>query len=524
MEIELLKRYSGIIGIFLLLVASIFYSLYPELYVIYLPLFILGLIITLLAIFIHFKLIINILRGKAVKYSINSIVYIMIIFSITAVLNFISFQNHKRFDTTLTKAYSLSPQSLKVLENLEVPVHISCFFTEGNKRKKSVVKRLELYQYHSPMISFELIDPLKQPGLIEEKGIDPDSLGARIDGMTLVESGGKKIKVFKFGEEAITSAIIESLRKERKIIYFLQGHGEKDIDDNKGKGYAKAAASLRSEYYDVQNIILTADASIPENCTVLVIPGPQERIFDSEVSALKRYILRGGRLLIMMDPGSRAELNPFLEEFGLEFHNTIIVDPRYNYLGDQLVPRVFTYSSHDITAGWNRKFFTIFPVASSVGWKDSGDSRLYSDKLAGSSRQYSWGETDGTQMNFDPEKDRPGPLAIAAISLKELEADEVDGIKIEEGQTVEFRIVLIGDSDCFSNNYFDVQANGNFFLNIIGWLAQEENLVSIRRYTLAGQSFLLSSRERLTLIYSLFVLPILVLIIGIAVWIRRRTL
>jgi ABC-type uncharacterized transport system involved in gliding motility auxiliary subunit len=523
-EIELLKRYSGIIGIFLILAASLFYSLYPGLTIVYLPLFAIGLIVTLFAVAAHFRLILNILRGKAVKYSINSIVYIMIIFSIIAVLNFISFRNHKRFDTTLARTYSLSPQSIKVLENLEEPVHISCFFTENNKFQKRMEDRLELYRYHSPLITFEFIDPLKQPGRIEEKGLDADELGPMIDGMSLIEGGGRKIKLFKRGEQDVTSAIIESLRKTRKIVYFLQGHGEKNFDDAGGQGYSKAAEALKSEYYDVESLILTSDVSIPEDCTVLIIPGPEEKILDFEVSALKRFILRGGRLLIMMDPGSRASLDSFLQEVGLEFHNTMVIDPRYNYLGDQRVPRIHTYSSHEIVFGWNKTFFTIFPIASSVSWVDAGDSRIHSDNLAKSSREYSWGETDAAQPNFDPKSDRPGPLGIVSISLKELEADEVQDIQLEEGEVAEFRIILIGDSDCFSNGYFDVQANGNFFLNIIGWLAQEENLVSIRRKTLAGQSFLLSSREQLTLLYSLLVLPILVIIIGVAVWIRRRTL
>lgn len=383
---------------------------------------------------------------------------------------------------------------------------------------------MELYRYHSPMVTFEFIDPLTQPGLIEEKGLDPDELGPRIDGMSLIESGGRKIKLFKMGEQAVTSAIIESLRETRKIIYFLQGHGEKNFDETGGKGYSKAAEALRSEYYDVRSLILTSDDSIPEDCTVLIIPGPEEKILDFEVSALKRFLLRGGRLLIMMDPGSKASLDSFLIEVGMEFHNTVIIDPRYNYLGDQRVPRVHTYSSHEIVAGWNKTFFTIFPIASSVSWVDAGDSRLHSDNLAKSSREYSWGETDTTQLNFDPKSDRPGPLGVVAISLKELEADEVKDVQLEEGEVAEFRVILAGDSDCFSNGYFDVQANGNFFLNIIGWLAQEENLVSIRRKTLAGQSFVLSSREQLTLIYSLLVLPILVIVIGITVWIRRRTL
>ncbi len=519
-----MKKYSGVIGIFILLAASVFYTLYSEAKMIYIPFFAIGIIITLISIYLHYSLIINILKGKAVKYSTNSIIYILIIFSILAVLNFISLRNHIRFDSTESKVYSLSPQSLKVLENLSEPVHITSFFTkERGKLKKRLEKRLDLYKYHSPLIKHEFIDPIKNPGRIEEKGIDPNELGPRIDGLSLIESGGKKVKIFGISEEKITNAILESSRKERKIIYFLQGHGEKDIQDSGGKGYSKVMDALKSEYYDVENIIISADIGVPKDCTVLVIPGPEQKILDSEIRAINHFIMSGGRLLVMLDPGNRANLDGLLNEVGLKFDNNTIIDPRYNYLNDQIVPRVFTYSEHSITQGWSRKLSTVFPIASSVGWLDIRDPRLFYDDLAKTST-YSWGERNMAQIRFNPDNDMSGPLNIAALASKELEADEVVSLELEEGETREFRVVLIGDSDCFTNNYFDVQANGNFFLNIIGWLSQEENLISIRGKTLAGQSLLLSKRESLVLMYSLFALPILIIIIGITVWIRRRSL
>ncbi len=518
-----MQRFSGIIGVLVLLASSIFYSLFPEMKEVYIPAFLAGTAIVFYAIIIHRKLILNLLKGRAVKYSTNSIIYIVIVLSTLALINFISFRNHKRIDTTESQSYSLAPQSQQILKELNESVSISAFYRKNNPLRNKFERLLRLYRYHSNFIEYEIIDPVEQPGVIREKGIKQEELGKKIDGLTLIERGGRQVRVFNATEQGLTNAIVEASRQRRKVIYFLQGHGEKDMQATGGRGLSLVRSLLESEYYEVKNLFIQDDGKIPDDCTVLIAAGPMKRLFEYELSALQELLNRAGRILFLLDPGSDSGISEVLSKVGLRFHDNYIIDPRHNYLGDSLNITVFSYSDHKISRGWNNKFYTIFPVASSVEWYDIGDPRLFNDNIAKTSR-YSWGDTNPDDRTFDSGTDAPGPLTVASLAFKKLVADEVEGLMLQEGETREFRVVLIGDSDFITDNYLHAQTNENFFLNIVNWLAQEEELVSIRERTVSGQGFMLTKKEILVIFYSVLTLPILIIIAGIIVWLRRRTL
>jgi len=83
--------------------------------------------------------------------------------------------------------------------------------------------------------------------------------------------------------------------------------------------------------------------------------------------------------------------------------------------------------------------------------------------------------------------------------------------------------VVVGDSDFPVNAYFGMQGNGNLFLNMVSWLAQEEDLISIRPKSPEDRRIALSqSQQSMIRLLTVFVIPACVLIAGITVWTRRR--
>ena len=93
----------------------------------------------------------------------------------------------------------------------------------------------------------------------------------------------------------------------------------------------------------------------------------------------------------------------------------------------------------------------------------------------------SWGETNlkNGSAEFNEGKDIKGPVALAAVSTETISGDEKTKKYGKEARTV-----VIGDSDFASdfasNQYFNHQRNGDLFLNTISWLAEDEDLISIR--------------------------------------------
>jgi ABC-type uncharacterized transport system involved in gliding motility auxiliary subunit len=87
------------------------------------------------------------------------------------------------------------------------------------------------------------------------------------------------------------------------------------------------------------------------------------------------------------------------------------------------------------------------------------------------------------------------------------------------------RVAVIGDSDFAKNRYYFMSGNGNFFLNIVNWLTEEADLISIQPRTQVPRTIQLApSQGRLLFLTSVVILPLAVLLIGLSVWLRRRSL
>ena len=82
-------------------------------------------------------------------------------------LNYLSLQYDVEFDLTETGEFSLSPETLQVLDNLTEPVHVVGFFKKGDYRWAKAAKYLERYSYHNNLFTYALHDPNIETTLAE---------------------------------------------------------------------------------------------------------------------------------------------------------------------------------------------------------------------------------------------------------------------------------------------------------------------------------------------------------------------
>ena len=81
----------------------------------------------------------------------------------------------------------------------------------------------------------------------------------------------------------------------------------------------------------------------------------------------------------------------------------------------------------------------------------------------------------------------------------------------------------MGDSDFASNAYVGTQGNRDFFSNVVSWLAQQENLLSIRPKEPQDRRLSITeSQQNIIDLMSIFLIPGLVFASGIYTWWRRR--
>ena len=536
---EAIKKHLNYIALGLILLALVSLRIWPYKKTIALILGLIGIVSLAAYIYLNVSVLKQSFKRKSFLYSSNLFLIVILVIGILVLVNYFLANNHYRVDFTESKLHSLSDQSVQVLKNLKQDVKITCFFREGNFSRGSMEHLMEIYAYHSKRIKYEFIDPDKNPGLVRRYEIAED-------GTTIFESGEKDSRITSTSEEDITNAIIKISREQKKIIYFLEGHGEASIEDTAERGYSLAKEQLEKLAYDVKTITLALSETFPADCALLVIPGPDKDLLPNELETIKNYIQNGGRVFFMVDPQNAPGLVPYLQEFGIQLEEDLVVDTVSRLLGgDYFMPVVSEYEAHAITK--NFRYATFFPYARSVEKTEEMPEGVTAEILAKSSPN-SWGERqlDQREVSFDKDKDKAGPISLAAVATikpkkenkeekeeapeleeeKEEKEAEAEEEKTEETEPErEGRIAVFGDSDFAANTYYNLSGNGNFFLNTVNWLTEEADLISISPKTSSPRTIQLTpSQGRMIFFVSIIILPLVVLVTGISVWVRRRSL
>ena len=321
------------------------------------------------------------------------------------------------------------------------------------------------------------------------------------------------------------------------MLYFLEGHGETSIESSEEIGYSFAKEELEKLAYEVKKLPLALADNFPEDCSVLVIPGAKKDLLPNELETIRNFISEGGRVFFMVDPETAPGLKPFLAEYGIQLEDDLIVDTVSRLMGgDYFMPVVTGYESHPITEKFN--FATFFPYARSVNETEEKPTGVTTTILAKTSTN-AWSERQLTEqeVTFDGDKDAAGPISIAAVVIVEpREEDAQDQTEPkeemkeeippeEESPKQEGRLAVFGDSDFAANRYYYLSGNGNLFLNTINWLAEEADLISIQARTSSPKTIQITAIQgRILFFVSVIILPLIVLIAGITVWVKRRSL
>ena len=452
----------------------------------------------------------NDLSQKRLGYGIKVIILGLSTAIFLFFLNILAIQFNKRVDMTRRKLFTLSPHTIKVLAQLEQKVKgkvkMIAFFETGYPDREKIWDLLRCYRLASKILNIKIVDPDKNPGLARRYDI-------RVYGVTVVQYGNKAIKVQGVSEEKITNALIRIMEEKGKVVYFLQGHGEGSIDGMTKADYLTAVNALKTEGYIVRELRLFETGSVPEDCDVLVIDGPDKDLFDQEIKAIDMYLKGGGAVLFMIDPGHCDNLVNYFRKWGVELGMNEIVDPVSKLFGGDLTMPVVTSFQirHEIT-----KDFTLpvlFPEARTVSALKKRQKGLnvvelaYTNPNCGAEVDFKSGK-----FIFNPGRDLKGVLPVAvAVSLS--------------NRAKKTRMVVIGDSDFATNAAIRFSGNRDFFVNIINWLARREGLISIRpRLAETGNLVVTQKAGNLYFFLSMVLLPLIIAMIGAIVWLRRRTL
>jgi hypothetical protein len=417
-------------------------------------------------------------------------------------------------DLTALRSYTLAPQTHEVCAHIPPPGDaraVELLFFEEAKLAGEVDLLVRAYQAACPQLRVRFLTAAEAPAAAR-------MLLDRVEA-TLVACQGVRCEHVGFpAEENITNALLRLSRRGTLAAYFLIGHGEVDLADEGDDGYSGLAAVLRAEGIEPRGWIGPASGTVPERADVVIIAAPERNLLAPEIEALDLYLREGGRLLALLEPGVRTNVDDLLERWGFRLEPGVLADQLTSPLIEDPSPislLVHSFGQHDVVRDLDVRTMLLLPGARPVDAARKPEPADQMRNIAYTSPG-GWLETDVdaalADLPIEPDAhERAGQrLPLAATG------------RYPRGER-EARIVVVGDRDFVSNRMLASLYNRDLFMNAIWWLAEDERWVTIRPKLWTPDHYPVTIEETLSYFYFFaFALPEALLLLGIAAWYRQR--
>jgi len=456
---------------------------------------------------LHFRSLTTLARTRSTRLGAHSLLSVLLAGVVVGLINFLAAKHAPQWDFSETQNFTLSRQTYQVLRALPRKVGITVFTHEGSPGYGAYQDLLTTYAKESPLITLEFIDPERQPGKAKEYQV------SRID-TAIVESGSQKLYLQRASEADMTNALLRVTQDTKKRIAFVTGHGEKSLTDTESSGLSRAGDALTKQGYAVETVEWQATAS--RDAAVLVIASPTQSVSSEDERRIRQFLEKGGRLLVMGDPGTHASLDSLLSPWGIQLGKGILADEQDRLgRGSPTALLVRTFTTHDITEDFTTPI--LFPVSRPVTF-DAAQGKAWEFVALAQTSPESWEETDLTspQPEFTAGQDPKGPFTVAGLLTPK---------PMDQSPPAQSAVIIVGNAAFASNGYLTYPGNTDFFLKAIAWLAQEDALVSLTPKEPAFHPFVPNpSQEQALVFFQVLFLPLLTLFLGLSVWKRRRSL
>ncbi len=264
---------------------------------------------------------------------------------------------------------------------------------------------------------------------------------------------------------------------------------------------------MKNENYETQAVNLATSTQVPSECDVLVVAGPKTSFPPEESARIGKYLDEGGKTFLLLDPNTDPQLGDVLKAWNVKLgSDTVLCGPRGG--ANRIYPVVTEYAQHPITKALSQ---TLFPEARSVKSADSSRGEISTTEIL-KTLEDTWAETEfkGEESKYDEGKDIQGPVSIGVAASKKVGDKEA-------------RLVVIGDSEFAANNPIRFNSNGSMFFNTVNWLAQDEDLISIRPKSATSRSLVMTAAQQTTFWWlAVLFMPLAAIGAGVYIWWNRR--
>ena len=511
------------------------------------------------------------------RYGVNTLILLGAFTGIIIIANVISFENIGRLDVTATNQFSLSSRTKDLLNSLEVDIRATAFYKDIGlaadadvaARRNRVVETLEEFDARSGRFSYRVVDPDLEPGVVATYfGARPVGFVGEVVVVENLENGEFDFlkpeptdAAFELLEQDLVTSLYVATGLEQKTLYFLAGHGERNIDGE----YALLRQSLEQENYQASSLVWprsAVDVEVPEDAALVVVAGPISDLPEAHALALNLYLLgrdakgeqrrENGSMIFLAEPDTPESWREFLVQWG------VLVSPGYIRDLDSSVPGLPQTLALNMDVnnliGLNRQL-----LASNPEVLRSNETAIQAALEAAIEAPFEIVAPEGQQLQdvFMPDAASLWPvaggvglpLALAFTSPNSYVIDNPDrtepitgdrddadpqgrfipvmltrtGKLLPSEGLANTDILVFGDADFVANSNIVRGGGLDMFVNSTNYLLGDYSLVSIRPKAFAFREFNLDRNEFDFVRFAswLFLPGLMALMAGFVWWVRR---
>ena len=470
-----------------------------------------------------------------ISTSVFSTGMIAIVVALTVVVNLIASalpETYTQIDATSQKLYSITEDTEKYLDTLKDDVTLYVMVNK-NSKDDNVDRTLQKYASASKHVKVKYVDPNDSPAFAS-KYTDSD-----VTSNSIIVVCGDRSKVIDYNsdiyeysydssynysvtgydcEGQVTAAIQYVTSESTTNVYELTGHDESTLSGDFSEVFQKRFMNVGSLS------LLTVDA-IPEDCQAIFITAPQSDLSEDDLSKLSQYLGNGGKIYLSIDYSKWNDLTNFkklLSDNSIETTESLLAETDRSYYYQSpfyLLPNVENTEVSSSVAGMTQVF-----VPYSVGLTYTG-------------------EDDSNVTSFMTTSDTTIAKAAANIAAVQSQADAGNIARVQDGDTQgQYSLGMMvtnenGGELCVlgsammctdSANQIVSGHNATLFNGIVNALVttDDENsdnavVIAAKDYTVSNLTVSANAMLVYGILWGIF-MPIVLIIIGIIVWARRR--
>ncbi len=476
-------------------------------------------------------------KKKALRIGAFSVTLTVAVIVVTVLVNLIVSEipsTLTKFDMTEQNYFTISSESADVIDGVDEDVTFYLLAQRGTE-DSYILELLDRYAAMNSKIRVRTVDPVADPGFLSQytdKSLSNNSVLA-VSGKRSYPVDYYDIYVTEYsdedyyyyyyygqiptgtsyfrGELLFSTALDYVTRDDLPVMYVLTGHGETDLDDAYRNYVTAANVALES-------ISLLSVDEIPADCTVILINNPTADLSQTEAEMLTGYLEDGGQIILVTGMGSyesarMPNLTELAELAGMMPADGLVVETnRANYTGypHYLLPVLGSGEEGPLALLSNRNLYVLAATAHGILPKDDADVITL---LSTTTSAYVKKDISNNTLEME-EGDEVGRVMIGAATEVPTEDPGVTG------KFVWYSSATITDSGA---DQAVSGGNSALFMASVNWMARNKTDLSVAAKTIQKEALTLSeSSVSLWSIVLIFVIPLLVLIGGFVIWLRRR--